>query len=256
MLARRRFIGMFFRRKKKEVAGTQKICTLAEYMMLPIVQPLIQIHSSGKEILPLASYLSVGGFLFETGAILGWIYQDNQIDFVRVFSLPETPTELVSKMRAGAKQRVSEWESSDDSFLLFIYETELARYDHPIKMKHSRGEDYEKSKENFRIVSNWVASQIFERYTAWVELHKIFYDGIGYGFEFPQETQRRWKALYEKPKTPNDLISWRRAYDHGAVTTPEPSPVQTWDERISEIKDAFKAYITEFKPKLNDLIVM
>jgi hypothetical protein len=120
-------------------------------------------------------------------------------------------------------------------------------------MMVSKNEDWERSKENMRRVSNWVKEQSLDLHTAWTELHYIFYEGIGYGFEFPEETQRRWKAVYEKPKTPEDLISWHMAYQYGVVTTPEPAPIQTWDEHVSEVKDALREYITEFKPALNTL---
>ncbi len=235
------------------MAEPQKTPTLAEVIMMPVIQPLIKKPLLGKQRLPLAAFLSVGGFLFETGAVLGWAYRDRQLAFVRVIALPETPDQLVRLMRLKAKERVAEWESLDDSFYLFVYETELARRGHPISMMASENEDWERSKENMRRVSNWVKEQSLDLHTAWTELHYIFYEGIGYGFEFPEETQRRWKAVYEKPKTPDDLISWCDAYKYGVVTTPEPPPIQTWDERVSELKDVFRGYITEFKPALNTL---
>lgn len=238
------------------MAEPQKIPTLAEVLMITVIQPLIKKPLFGKQKLPLKAFLSVGGFLFETGAVLGWAYRDRQLAFVRVIALPETPDQRVRLMRLKAKERVAEWESLNDSFYLFVYETELARRGHPISMMASENEDWERykeNKENMRRVSDWVKEQSLDLHTAWTELHYIFYEGIGYGFEFPEETQRRWKAVYEKPKTPDDLISWHMAYQHGVVTTPEPAPIQTWDERVSELKDALREYITEFKPALNTL---
>ncbi len=232
------------------MAEPQKTPTLAETFMISVIQPLIEKPLFGKQRLPLAAFLSVGGFLFETGAILGWAYRDRQLAFVRVIALPETPDQRVRLMRLKAKERVAEWESLNDSFYLFVYETELARRGHPISMMASENEDWERYKENMRRVSDWVKEQSLDLHTAWTELHHIFYEGIGYGFEFPEETQRRWKAIYEKPDEP---ISWRDAYQYGVVTTPEPPPIQTWDERVSELKDALRGYITEFKPALNTL---
>jgi hypothetical protein len=222
--------------------------------MISIIQPLIKKPLFGKQRLPLTAFLSVGGFLFETGAVLGWAYRDRQLAFVRVIALPETPDQRVRLMRLKAKQRVAEWKSLNDSFYLFVYETELARRGHPINMMASENEDWERSKENMRRVTDWLKEQSLDLHTAWTELHYIFYEGIGYGFEFPEETQRRWKSVYEKPKTPDDLISWRLAYQYGVVTTPEPAPIQTWDERVSEVKDALREYITEFKPALEAMI--
>lgn len=235
------------------MAEPQKTPTLTETLMISIIQPLIKKPLFGKQRLPLKAFLSVGGFLFETGAVLGWAYRYRQLAFVRVIALPETPDQRVRLMRLKAKERVAEWESINDSFYLFVYETELARRGHPISMMASANENWERSKENMRRVSDWVKEQSLDLHTAWTELHYIFYEGIGYGFEFPEETQRRWKVVYEKPKTPDDLISWRMAYQYGVVTTPEPAPIQTWDERVSEVKDVLRGYITEFKPALNTL---
>jgi hypothetical protein len=239
------------------MAEPQKTPTLAEVLMVSMIQPLIKKPLLGKQRLPLTAFLSVGGFLFETGAVLGWAYRDSQLAFVRVIALPETPDQLVRLMRLKAKERVAEWKSPDDSFYLFVYETELARRGYPIAMKASKNissiEDNERFMENMRRVTNWLRKQSLDLYTAWSELHFLFYESIGYGFEFPEETQRRWKAVYEKPKTPDDLISWHMAYKYGVVTTPEPPPIKTWDERVSELKDALRGYITEFKPALNTL---
>ena len=238
------------------MAKPQKTPTLAEALMISIIQPLIKKPLFGKQKLPLKAFLSVGGFLFETGAVLGWAYRDRQLAFVRVIALPETPDQRVRLMRLKAKERVAEWESLNDSFYLFVYETEVARRGHPISMMASENEDWERykeNKENMRRFSDWVKEQSLDLHTAWTELHYIFYEGIGYGFEFPEETQRRWKAVYEKPKTPDDLISWHMAYQYGVVTTPEPAPIQTWDEHVSELKDALREYIAEFKPALNTL---
>ncbi len=236
------------------MAGPQKTPTLAETLMISIIQPLIKKPLFGKQRLPLKSFLSVGGFLFETGAVLGWAYRDRQLAFVRVIALPETPDQRVRLMRLKAKERVAEWESLNDSFYLFVYETELARRGHPISMMASKNinsiEDNKRFMENMRRVSDWIKEQSLDLHTAWTELHYIFYEGIGYGFEFSEETQRRWKAVYEEP---HDPISWRDAYQYGVVTTPEPPPIQTWDERVSELKDALRWYIMEFKPELNNL---
>lgn len=237
------------------MAEPQKTPTLAEALMISVIQPLIKKPLFGKQRLPLKAFLSVGGFLFETGAVLGWAYRDRQLAFVRVIALPETPDQRVRLMRLKAKERVAEWESPNDSFYLFVYETEVARRGHPINMMAlaSENEDRERSKENMKRFTNWLKEQSLDLHTAWTELHYIFYEGIGYGFEFPEETQRRWEAVYAKPKTPDDLISWHMAYQRGVVTTPEPAPIQTWDEHVSEMKDALRGYITEFKPDLTTL---
>lgn len=239
------------------MAEPQKIPTLAEVLMMPVIQPLIKKPLLGKQRLPLAAFLSVGGFLFETGAMLGWAYRDSQLAFVRVISLPETPDQLVRLMRLKAKERVAEWKSPGDSFYRFVYETEAARRGHPVEMSPTEDassmEDMKRSMENMKRFTNWLKEQSLDLHTAWSELHYLFYEGIGYGFEFPEETQRRWKAVYEKPKTPDDLISWRDAYKYDVVTTPEPPLIQTWDERVSELKDVLRGYITEFKPGLNTL---
>lgn len=116
------------------MAEPQKIPTLAEVLMMPVIQPLIKKPLLGKQRLPLAAFLSVGGFLFETGAMLGWAYRDSQLVFVRVISLPETPDQLVRLMRLKAKERVAEWKSPGDSFYRFVYETEAARRGHPVEM--------------------------------------------------------------------------------------------------------------------------
>jgi len=186
------------------MAEPQKTPTLAEVLMMPVIQPLIKKPLAGKQLLPLAAFLSVGGFLFEIGAVLGWAYRDSQLVLERVITLPETPGQLVRFMRLKAKERVAEWKSPDDSFYLFVYDTELARRGHPIVMKASKYvssmEDTRGFLEDRRRFTNWLHKQSLDLNTAWSELHFIFYEGIGYGFEFPEETQRRWKAIYENPK--------------------------------------------------------
>lgn len=90
------------------MAQTEKIPTLAEVIMMPVIQPHIKKPLFGKQSLPLASFLSVGGFLFETGALLGWAYRDIPLSLEKVFTVPETPGHLVKFMRLKAKERVAE----------------------------------------------------------------------------------------------------------------------------------------------------
>ena len=223
------------------MAEPQKTPTLAEAFMVSLIQPLIKMPLFGKRRLPLAAFLTVGGFLFETGAVLGWAYRDRQLAFERVIGSPETPGQLVRLMRFKAKERMAEGKSQDDSLAKFVYETQVARLGHPMEWTSIEG------MERF---TDWLQKQSLDLDTAWSELHFLFYEGIGYGFEFPEETERRWKASYEKK---HDPIEWRDAYQYGIVHTPEPPPVQTWDERVSELKAAFREYVIQFMPSLNSL---
>jgi hypothetical protein len=229
---------------------TEKPLTLAEYLMIGIVQPMIKKPLFGKQNLPMNAYFSVGGFLFEQGATLGWIFRNRQIDFVQLISLPYSPEERIFNMRLAAKERVEKWKSSQDSFYLFIYETELARLGHPVKMVPQEDEDWSIFKEKLQAVTNWVNNQHFTIPKAWEELHFLFYEGIGYGFEFPEVTKQKWQSIYETVQTPDKIKNWHEAYKHGVITTPTPPSIQSWDEHVSELKDVLKQYVSEYKPEL------
>jgi hypothetical protein len=216
--------------------------TLAQAFFWSLIQPDIKKPLFGKPRLPLANFLTVGAYLYETGAVLGWAYRDGQLAFERVIGSPETPGQLVRLMRSKAKERMAEAKSEDDPLALLVYKTQAARLGHPMDWTSTEG------MERF---ANWVKEQSLDLDTAGDELQILFAEGVGYGFEFPEETQRRWRATYEKTQDP---IAWRFWYEEGAALhTPEPPPIQTWDERVSELKDALRGYITEFKPALNTL---
>ena len=226
---------------RKTIAEPQKTPTLADAFMVPLIQPLIKKPLFGKRQLPLAAFLTAGGFLFETGAVLGWAYQDRQLAFERVIGSPETPGQLVRFMRLKAKERMAEGKSQDDSLALFVYKTQVARLGHPMDWS---------SIEGMKRFTDWLQKQSLDLDAASSGLQILFYEGVGYGFEFPEETQHIWKASYE---TRENILSWREAYQYGVVHTPEPPPIQTWDERVSELKDAIREYITAFMPALNAL---
>jgi hypothetical protein len=212
--------------------------TLAQAFFWSLIQPDIKKPLFGKPRLPLANFLTVGAYLYETGAVLGWAYRDGQLAFERVIGSPETPGQLVRLMRSKAKERMAEAKSQYDSLGQFVYETQVARLGHPMDMNSTGG---------LQRFANWVKKQSLDLDTAGNELQILFAEGVGYGFEFPEETQRRWKATYEERL--DNVISWHEAHQYGIVHNPEP-PTQTWDERVSELKDALREYITEFMPEL------
>ena len=221
---------------------TTPTVTLAQAFMMSLIQPLIKKPLFGKPRLPLANFLTVGGFLFETGALLGWAYRDRPLTLERVLGQPETPGQLVLFIRSKAKERSAEGKSTDNpSIAQFVYETQVARLGHPMDIS---------SLESMERFTDWLQKQSVDLGTANFELQTLFAEGVGYGFEFPEETQRRWKASYEKRE---DTISWHDAYQYGVVHTPEPPPIQTWDKRVSEVKDALRGYVATFMPALNNL---
>jgi len=217
--------------------------TLAQVFFTPLIQPFIKKPLFGKRRLPLANFLTVGGHLYETGAVLGWTYRDSQLAFEKVIGSPKTPGELVRLMRSKAKERRAEAKYEDDSLGIFVYKTQVLRLGHYMDRSSIQG------MERF---ANWIKKQSLDLDTANSELQFLFAEGVGYGFEFPEETKRRWKASYENHEKKGAHPQWRKAYQYGVVDTPEP-PSQTWDERVSELRDALREYITEFMPELNTL---
>jgi hypothetical protein len=214
--------------------------TLAQVFFIPLIEPHIKKPLFGKPRLPLANFLSIGAYLYETGAVLGWAYRDSQLVFEKVIGSPKTPGKLVKLMRSKAKERMAEAKSQYDSLGYFVYETQVARLGHPMDMNSTGG---------LQRFANWVKKQSVDLDTVNPELQILFAEGVGYGFEFPEETQRRWRATYENYEKQEHILSWREAYQDGIVHNPEP-PTQTWDERVSELKDALREYITEFMPEL------
>jgi hypothetical protein len=232
---------------QKTMAEPQKTPSLATVFIVSLMQlypSLIKKPLFGKPRLPLANFLTVGGYLYETGAALGWAYQDSQLAFERVLASPETPGQSVRFMRLKAKERMAEGKSQDMSLADFFYKTEVARLGLPMDWNA-------KGLGGLKRLADWLQKQqSLDLNTARFELQIPFYEGVGYGFEFPEETQRRWKASYEKTQ---DLIEWRFWYQHGLHIPPEPPPIQTWDERVSELKAALREYITKFMPALTTL---
>lgn len=212
--------------------------TLAQVFFLSLMESQVKKPAFGKKYLPLANFLMLGGYIYETGAVLAWAYKDNQLALERVLGQPTTPGKLVDFARSMARERMAECDFKDDSLGLFFYKTEVARYRHSIDMS---------SLESMKKFSQWIKQQRIGLETANSELQSIFTEGIGYGFEFSEETQRIWKKTHEEP---HDPIKWQESYRHGIVTTPEPPPIQTLDERISELKNILIAYITEYQPWL------
>src|SRR3990172_5751009 len=115
------------------MAELQKTPTLAEVFIMALIQPaitpLIKKPLFGKRLLPLATFLTVGGLLFEAGAVLGYIYQDRQLALERVIGSPKPPGQLIRFMRLNAKERVTEGKSKDenDGLAMYIYKTQVAR---------------------------------------------------------------------------------------------------------------------------------
>jgi hypothetical protein len=98
--------------------------TLAQVFFWSLIQPYIKKPLFGKPRLPLANFLTVGVYLYETGAVLGWAYRDSQLAFERVIGQPEKTGQLVRLIRSKAKERMAEAKSEYDSLGHFVYETQ------------------------------------------------------------------------------------------------------------------------------------
>jgi len=194
----------------------------------------IQKGLFGGHYIRFLPFLDVGGWLYETGAILGRARHDRLEILATMLCEPGREEGFCEWLYDLARKRIAEYGTEPDSFLRFFTEMELrkARVSLSDPRQLKRAADMKLSLEQAGTMS---------------QLH--FLEGIGFGSAFPDLTERMWRQTYE-PIKEDVWDAWADARRHGLhIPVPEGRP-PTLEEREQQVLVQVASYATEYFPDL------
>ena len=177
--------------------------------------------------------LSVGGFLFESGAILGHAFRHRFDVFVTpYYSEPGRPEAIEFAREEG--RRVADLAPEASTLVELFMISEM------------RKDDRTRSADTW---SQWLASRAQEKLQVdyAIELGTMYQTlGAGYATQLPE----RLEDLYRKSYSEIDQGDWHKAFELGVVSSPTPPEYVPLEEREQEAVDSFAEFCGKFYPDL------
>ena len=209
--------------------------TLLGYLVRQIIAPVTRKGLfSGKYILFL-EYLSHAQFLYETSAVLGYVYRDRLETFAELFSEPGRQADLANSFvtLTSVADRLASLPDEPKNFFDLFFESEgkeLLKSVLHIDLTHFS--DFPK----FRRLKIPI-EYCYERLYGLTAL-----EGIQLGSQYPELTEKLFSYK-------SDAEKWRRAYEAGLEIGPTP-PDMPLRERQAEAKALIKPYIEKMRSDL------
>lgn len=179
-------------------------------------------------------FLVVGGWLYETGAILGRARRDRLEILAGMLCEPGREEGFCEWLYDLARKRIAEYGGEPDSFFRFFTEIELGKaglsLSDPRQLK--RAADMKLPLEQAGTMS---------------QLH--FLEGIGFGSAFPDLTERMWRQTYE-PIKQDVWDACAEAQRYGwRIPVPE-GPPPTLEQREQQVLLEVTYFAMEHFPEL------
>jgi len=179
-------------------------------------------------------FLDVGGWLYQTGAVLGRARSDRLEILAKMLCEPGREEGFREWLYDLARKRVAEYGRQPDSFFHLFMTTEFQKaglsLSDPGGLKRAAG-----------------TKLSLEQAGTMSQLH--FLEGVGLGSGFPELTERMWRQAYE-PIKQDTLDAWAEARRYGVhIPIPEGSP-PTLEEREQQVLLEVADYAAEYFPEL------
>ncbi len=188
----------------------------------------------GGKFVRVGPMLTVGVFLFEMGAILGYAFRDRLQVFALPFAAKDDGPDAVERMSALGKKAyaASRPEAKTLNELVMVWQM--------------RQEDASLPHEHW---PQWFMAQGNEKLDVEVAFQTSVMFGVagaGFGAEFPDA----FEALYAKSYASDDPETWREAHKYGVVDTAEQPELVPLGDRVTEAKEGFAEFCQEYFPQL------
>jgi hypothetical protein len=204
--------------------------SLVSYIARQIAAPIIHTSLLGGEYVLIGEYFSCAQCVFETGTVLGWAFRDRMPVFVQLFCESGKELDLVSYLRKNAASRLAQWKEQPTNFYDLYSKPEITK-------RFSKLEHFLNSaKVKVRLKDVDVHS----------ELALIVSEGIGFGAEFPELTERLLAYKF-------DETAWGEAHSAGLDISPIP-PNHSPQERQVQILSLIRSYVSDARPDLLNVL--
>ena len=195
---------------------------------------MVEKRFLGGKFVRVGPMLTVGVFLFEMGAILGYAFRDRVDAFALPFFAKDDRPDAVEYMRdLGRNARaatLAEAKTLNELVMVWGMRQEDASLPH----EHWPQWFMARSNEKLDVEEAFETSLVFG------------VAGAGFGAEFPDA----FEALYANSYTPDDPETWREAHKYGVVDTAEQPELVPLEDRVREAREGFAEFCQEYFPQL------
>jgi hypothetical protein len=193
---------------------------------------------SGEYVL-FAEYLSHAQLLYETSAVLGYIYRDRLETFAELFSEPGRQADVAKLLVSGTSvaDRLAGLPNEPKNFNDLFFTPELMKQARNFGLTQlpelTKSPDV--SRKVFRLK---IPVQVAFQHSSMTAL-----EGIQLGTQYPELTQKLFSYKH-------DTEEWRFAYEAGLEIGPSPPETVPWKERQVEAMTLIKPFIEKARPDL------
>ncbi len=207
---------------------------LAQWALAPVKKKGLL---SGQYVL-FAEYLSQAQLLYETGAVLGYIYRDRLETFAELFSEPGRQADLAYFLTTATSvaDRLASLPDEPKNFYELFFKSEVGDL---MSAMRNAGLTQFSGWLDFPKVSKlkMPIKYYFER------LRMTALEGIQLGSQHAQFAEKLFTYEYDAEK-------WRFFYDLGLDIGESPPVTMPLSERQAEAKELIRAYVEEVRPDL------
>lgn len=203
------------------------------FLIMGIFPKLAEKGVFGKPFIRLGRVLTLSGWLYETGAILGHFWKDNIPVVVSMYEVEDKREEFTQYWHDQAKNRLEKYGEQPQTFPIFVLQTDL-----DILMG-------KKLEDLLKIGDKKLSGDEGNKWLRLVEASMI--EGIMFGSMYPDLTHTMLTNEYEKV----DMNSWKEARKYGVTLSEEP-PQMTVADKEKEAMEMARDYVAEYHPELTD----
>jgi len=205
---------------------------LAFYFWTGTLEHSIKRPVFGKPYFPFYQFLTVGQWVFQSGALLGRARRDKTRAMASLLSEPGMAEAFHPILLEASNRRLASYNKPLASFTDLFLVAELAKagatYGNPFEMKKAA-----KQRVPIEFGTNLLAVWNVE--------------GISFGIQHPDDVERMWRSEYEQ----YDPAEWQDARAHGLDIPEDFTPV-TLEEREQQVLLITAHYAAEYVPEVLD----
>lgn len=204
--------------------------SLMGYLGMVPFSKMVEKKLFGEPSIKFNKFLLVSNYLYEVGAIIGKLYSNKLLIFWQMFNVESgKEKESIHEVQDDARKRLDSYGKEPDSFFNLFWTTELSKI----------GLNLEFSPKLTKALDEKMPVEQAE------PLVKIWgTEGIGFGSKYPDLTERMLKNQYDADRSKTRAEMRKYGIDIQAQSSTSSK------ERISEVKDQLKAYVSEYFPDL------
>ncbi len=222
--------------------------TLMGFFGMGPMQNVIRKRLFGGPYLRFADYITVSGYLYECGALLGRAKRDELMIVAKMIAQSGREGEAIEWWQDSARKRLSEYVDTygeqPKSLQIFLMETEYKKAGVVLPYRGPELHTDREFKRYMRLMTKIANAKMpVEDMEPLIKF--LGMEGIGFGSNFPELTEKMYREANENI----NLESWAKAREYGVIL-PEQPTIISLEEQEQTVLSMVAIYVYEYFPEL------